>query len=313
MGGNGVRLLRVALLAALLAPSVSSAQTNPQPASPPQSETVGPTAFLQFQGNYDRLGVVMSADINLGYNVTDHIGADAGLPFLFVRSPFSLVANHDWVWTSLLGEPYIDVHYTTTRAGAKITSVLTGTIPASNALRIFSTGRFGVDWFNHVEPENPFFKGFKPFLNFGASNGTVNRYYMPRPYSSARPYQTLGFMADFEGGGTYQILRGYKIGASAYALVPGGPQKVFSRLITPGSSVVGDSNHGRFFNSAFQTVGRSDLDRDNGFSGWVELGNAPNVNVQIGFTRSVHYAYDSVTLVVNLDATSLIRTVTGRK
>jgi hypothetical protein len=217
------------------------------------------------------------------------------------------------MWTTLLAEPYVAVHYTATRSGASITSVLTGTIPAADSIRIFSTGRFGVDWFNHIEPEEATFKGFKPFLNAGASNGSVNRFYMPRPYTIARPYQTLGFMGDFEGGGTYQFHKNYKIGASAYAIVPAGPQKVFSRLVTPGSNVVGDSNHGRVFYSAFETKGDSTIDRDNGYSGWLEVTSARNVTLQIGYTRSVKYALDSVTWAVTLDATALIRTITGRK
>ena len=308
-----MRLFRAVLVATLLAPCITSAQTNPPSPPPPRYQPVGPTGFLQLQGASTSLGLVMSADIDLGYNITEHLGGDIGLPFVFVRSPFSLVANHDWVWTSLLSEPYIDLRYTTARSGIKITSVLTGTIPAASAVKIFSTGRFGGDWFNHLEPEASWLKGFKPFLNAGASNGTINRYYIPRPYTTGRPYQTLGFMGDFEAGASFELMRGYRIGGSAYALVPAGPQKVFSRLITPGSGVVGDANHGRVFNNAFLTSGHPDTDRDHGFSGWLELATAQNVSLQVGYTRSVRYAYDSVSVVVNLDATSLIRTVTGRK
>jgi|SRR5206468_9580009 len=313
MGGKGVRLFQAVLIAALLAPSLASAQTSPQSTSPSSLPAEGPTAFLQVQGNSTPLGLVIGYDVDIGYNLTSHLGADIGFPFVSVRSPLTLVANHDWMWTTLVAEPYVAVHYTTTWSGANITSVLTGTIPAANMIRIFSTGRVGVDWFNHIEPEEAIFKGFTPFVNLGASNGAVNRFYMPRPYTSARPYQTLGFMGDFEGGVTYEVRKHYKIGASAYAIVPAGPQKVFSRLVTPGSSVVGDKNHGRTFYSAFETVGHEEIDRDNGFSGWLELTGAQNVNVQIGYTRSVKYALDSVTLVVKLDATSLIRTITGRK
>jgi hypothetical protein len=313
MGGKGVKLFHAALIFALVAPSLASAQTTPRSASPSSLPPEGPTAFLQAQGASTPLGLVIAYDIDIGYNLTSHLGADIGFPFVSVRSPLTLEANRDFMWTTLVAEPYVAVHYTTTKAGANITSVLTGTIPAANSIRIFSTGRFGVDWFNHIEPEGAVFKGFRPFLNAAASNGAVNRFYMPRPYTTGRPYQTLGFMGDFEGGATYEVRKHYKIGASAYAIVPAGPQKVFSRLVTPGSSVVGDANHGRVFYSAFETVGHEEIDRDNGYSGWLELTSARNVNVQIGYTRSVKYALDSLTLVVNLDATALMRTITGRK
>jgi hypothetical protein len=311
--GEGLlRLFCVALLLAFLVPSSSFSQTQ----TPTQSSSVpeaaeGPTAFVQVQGTYTRLGIISSADINLGYNFNTRIGADVGLPIFYTRSPFSQVINHDWKTDTLMGEPYLDVHYNTTRYGARFTSVLTGTIPAASSVRIYSTGRVGVDWFNHIQPEKAIGGRITPFINFGLSNGTVNRYYMPRPYSTVRPYQTLGIMGDGEAGVTIQVIRGIKIGGSAYGLQPGGPQKVFSRLVTPGSSVVGALTHGRFWNNAFETVGNSGIDRDNGFSAWVEVNRLRNVSLMVGATHSVHYAYDSVNLVVNFDATDLLRSITG--
>ena len=295
---------------------------KPTPSTPSsdQAEPTGLTGFVQVQGTSTPLGLVMSLDANIGYNLTPHFGADVGLPVFLVRSPFSPYANRDWTWSALWGDPYIDLRYTTNRSRVKFVSVLTGTIPASSPERILTTGRFGVDWFNHVEGK---FKGFMPFVNFGVANGTVNRYYMPRPYSMARPYQTLGFIADFEGGAHFQIRPGFKIGASAYALVPGGPQTVFSRLVAPGSSVVGDYAHNRYFYHEFQTISQtyvdqdqdkprlgSEIARDNGFSGWLEIGKVRSVTLLIGYTRSAHYAYDALNVGLNFNATSLIKYLT---
>lgn len=364
-----MKLLHAALIAILLAPCLSFAQTDsqrtppaetppqapsaqtdsqqtPPPEASPQApspeaatapaqaegQTVGPTAFVVFAAARSHLGLVMTEDFNLGYNLTEHIGGDIGLPLFNVRTKFSLVTTHDWNWTTLMGQPYIDLRYTNTRAGARFTSVLTGTGPVSGSTRIFGTGRVGVDWFNHIEPERSF-GGLKPFVNFGASNGTVDRYYMPRPYSMARPYETLGRMADGEAGLTYEIhhglkvpgipgirrftphmsLRGIQIGASVYGLLPQGQQKIFSKLITPGSSVVGDEAKGRYFYGQFETIGPSSIARDNGYSGWIELARARSVDLQLSYTRSIHYANDTVGLMVKLDFTSLIRFVTGRE
>jgi hypothetical protein len=295
---------------------------KPTPSTAPsdQVEVKGLTAFVQLQGTSTPLGLVTSLNTDIGYNFTPHFGADVGIPVFFVRSPFSLTSDHDWIWTALWGDPYVNLHYRTTRSGVNFVSVLTGTIPASSTDRVFTTGRFGVDWFNHVERKS---RGFTPFLNFGVANGTVNRYYLPRPYSMGRPYQTLGFIADFEGGTHIQIRPGLRIGASIYALVPGGPQKVFSRLVAPGSSVVGDYDHNRYFYHAFETISGtyvdqdednprlgSEIARDNGYSGWLEIGGARSVTLLIGYTRSVHYAYDAVNVGLNFNATSLIKYLT---
>jgi hypothetical protein len=289
----------------------------PTTAAPDQPEATGFTGFVQIQGRQTPLGKVFSGDVSVGYDFTPHMGADVGLPFFFVRSPFSLVTNHDWRTFTLWGEPYVDVHYKRTSSKASFLSVLTGTIPASNTRKIFTTGRFGVDWFNHLERD---FKVIGPFLNLGAANQTVNRYFMPRPYNLARPYQSLGFVSDFEGGLNFTIHRGFKIGGSAYALQPAGQQKVFSRLVAPDSSVVGDYAHNRYFYHAFEAISGRYLDedsskprlgpgiaRDNGYSGWLEITRMRNVTLQVGYTRSVHYAFDSLTIMLNINVTSLMR------
>ena len=148
-----------------LAQTNPPAPSNPAPPSPPINQTVGPTAFVQIQGSSTSLGLVTTLDANVGYQLGSHLGVDIGVPIFFVRSPFSLVTNKDWEWTHLLGEPYIDVHYTKDFSGASVTSVLTGAIPVQGSTKIFSTGRFGVDWFNHVQSRTPS-KASRPFLTW---------------------------------------------------------------------------------------------------------------------------------------------------
>jgi hypothetical protein len=210
-----------------------------------------------------------------------------------------------------MGDPYIDIHYTLTRAGARIITVLTGTVPASSPERVFTTGRAGVDWFNHIEPAKPIMR-ITPFLNVGVANSTVNRYYMPRPYSIGRPYQSFGNIGDGEAGASLNLPFGLSVGASAYGLLPSGNQKVFSRLVTPGSSVVGVFTDNRYYYNAFETVGPSSIARDNGYSAWVEYGKAHNITLQVGVTHSVHYRYNMITVSLNFDGNSLIRTITGK-
>jgi hypothetical protein len=297
-------------------PSVATSTPKSQPAPAPAQPT-GLTGFVQIQATSTPLGLVTTVDTDLGFNLTHRFGGDVGIPVFFVRSPFSQYTDRDWSWTALWGDPYVDLHYRRSGSGVNYLSVLTGTIPASTTTRIFTTGRFGVDWFNHLDTK---VGGFSPFVNFGAANGTVNRYYMPRPYSMARLYQTLGFIGDFEGGTDFQIRPGVKLGASAYALVPGGPQKVFSRLVAPGSAVVGDFDHNRYFYHQFETISQTHLDqnenepllsseiaRDNGYSAWVEIGKEQGVTLLVGYTRSVHYAYDAVNVSLNFNATSLLK------
>jgi hypothetical protein len=245
-----------------------------------------------------------------GYAFSEHFSASIGLPLIITRSPFSPVVNRDYNWTGLLGEPYVDVRYKSTYHGLNYTSILTGTVPVNNLDRIYTTGRFGVDWFNHIDKP---VGDITPFLNVGASNGAVNRFIMPRPYSEARPYQTLGFLADVEGGAEYSrnrgSTRGLGIGASAYALLPAGPQKVYSRLVIPFSALGGDGQHMRYWQSKFETVGTSKIARDNGFSAWLDVKRSRVVGLQLGYTHSVHYKLDFYTVVLTFDTGSLLRAI----
>jgi hypothetical protein len=289
--------------------STSAAASEQEPGTQP----TGWAGFAQVQSSGANLGTGIIIDADVGYNFTEHFGGDVGVPIILTRSPFSPVSNHDYFWTGLLGEPYLDVRYTSIYHDLNYTSVLTGTIPASDQNSIFSTGRFGVDWFNHVdEPFGP----VTPFLNFGASNGAVNRFVMPRPYSSARLYESLGFLADVEGGAEYKrtsgIAKNIGIGASFYALVPAGPQKVFSRLVVPYSSLAGDGQHDRFFDSTFETKGPSKVARDNGYSAWIDLARWHSVDFQLGYTHSVHYSLDTYTLTITFDARALLTGLSGR-
>lgn len=272
------------------------------------TNTTGPTAFAQVVAKGSSLGNVYNEGIGVGYNITRHIGGDVGFTLYTVQSPYSIVTNHDWRWTTLVGDPFIDLRYTTKLYGLDMTSILTGTIPISSPERVFSTGRFGVDWFNHIEGH---YMGLEPFVNFGAANQTIDRYILPRPYNIARPYQSLGFISNFEGGANYVFFRHYSIGASAYAVVPAGPQKVFSRLVSPDSGVAGDANHYRIWNSAFETIGNSELARDNGYSGWVEIARIKNLKIQAGYTYSIHYRLGSAYVMLRFDGTSLIRFLTA--
>ncbi|HEV2381741.1 MAG TPA: hypothetical protein VG206_18385 [Terriglobia bacterium] len=299
--------------------------TSKQSASLPAVEPTGWLGFEQLQYGVSALGNVIIEDTDIGYGVTEHLSGDIGLPVIFTRSPFSPVLSHDYYWSALLGEPYIDVKYTNTYHDFNYTSVLTGTIPASGEDKIYSTGRFGVDLFNHIEEP---FGNYTPFLNIGFSNGAVNRFVMPRPYATARPYQTLGFLADAEAGLQYRFskgrLRGVSVAVSAYGLEPAGAQKVYSRLVFPYSDLAGDGHHDRFFDSTFETtsnwviidqtlqptvIPNSKLSRDNGFSGTVDITRWHNLDVQLAYTRSMHYDLDVYTATFTFDARELLRSV----
>jgi hypothetical protein len=296
---------------------LGTAQSTPSPQAPApdkekQSSSTGPTAFAQLAVNSTPLGAVGAYDVNVGYNFTSHIGADLGLPTYTVRSPFSIVTNKDWRYTTIIGTPYVDVRYTTNRSGVNIMSILTGAIGVSG-VRTYSTGRTVADWYNHFDHEYKVitsYASFTPFVNFGGGNGSFDRTLMARPYNICRLYESYGYIANGEIGGTIKLFHKYGIGSSAYAFAPMGPQKVYSRLVSPDSLLASDGHYERYFDKAFLTDGPSKIAKDNGFSGWLEVTRFRHLTIEVAYTRSVHNAYDSAFIMLKYDFTALLRNLT---
>jgi len=295
-------------------PAPSSASASPD-------STTGPTAFVQFGGNYFNMGFVGAVDFNLGYRFNEHVSADLGLPLYSVRTPFSIVSHADWRWTTIIGAPYIDIRYDTKRNGTNLTTMLTGS-GGFNMVKTFSNGRMTVQWYNHADHSYQVMNYdvvFTPFINFDIGNGTVDRQVMARPYELARPYETLGGVGTGEIGGGFTIYKHYKLEGSAYGISAVGPQKVYSRIVSPDSLLGGDGHHNRYWDEFFETGGQlvntygggpSRITRDNGYGMYLEVSRFKNVTVELGYTRSVHYDYGSSFLMLRYNFTGILRNLT---
>jgi hypothetical protein len=187
--------------------------------------------------------------------------------------------------------------------------VVTGTAPTANFRKGFTTGRVGVDWFNHLDGN---VHGISPFVNFGAANNIIDRHFLPRPYSMVHPYITQGFVADFEGGVNYKIRQRLTVGGSYYDVLPAGPQKAYSRIVQRGEGPrTSNGGHARFWQSAFETKGSARFFRDNGFSGTFAVSPVKVMDIEIGYTRSVRYALNAISVGVVFNVNSVARKVTN--
>jgi hypothetical protein len=155
---------------------------------------------------------------------------------------------------------------------------------------------------------------------------------MPRPYELARPYETLGNIGNGEAGGAFTIKKFYRLEGSAYGLAPVGPQKIFSRIVSPDNLLGGDGQHNRFWDALFeagseyyynsaegpqfiwqQGAGPSRLARDNGFGAYLTISkfrDLKNFDLMLGYTKSVHYDYGSAFIMLRYNFTGLFRSLT---
>jgi hypothetical protein len=302
-------------------PDQKSAAPDKTSSSSDNPDSTGPTAFVQIEGNHHNMGDVLTYDFDIGYKINAHTSVDIGVPLYSTRTPFSIVATHDWRDTTIIGAPYIDIRYDTKRNKTNITTILTGAA-GFNMVKTYSNGRMTVDWFNHFDRNYQimnFDTVFTPFLNLGAGTGTVDRQVMPRPYELARPYETLGNIGNGEVGGAFTFKKFYRLEGSAYGLSPVGPQKIYSRLVSPDNLLGGDGHWGRYWDEFFETggelinaygAGPSRISRDNGYGMYLSVSKFKNFTVDLGYTRSVHYGYGSAFLMLRYNFTGILRNLT---
>lgn len=255
------------------------------------------------QGNANSIGSITRLDTMAGYRFNDHFEVDAGLPAYFVRASSDAAALGAMSGNGI-GNAYLRLRYIAAGSAATFVSSLTGSAPTGDSSRGFSTGRATVDWNNYL--------GFNagritPFVNAGLGNSISDTRFFTRPYT------TLGKVAQFEGGAEVQVWRTVNAGASLYADVPFGEQKVYSKLVVHGKPATGNgttSGRGKkrgVFESQSVSVGSASIARDNGGAVWVDCSLRRSVDFVVGYSRSVEYDLNSVFFSLSLNLGAWIR------
>jgi hypothetical protein len=264
-------------------------------AAPAQSggDEKGFTSYIELGGSSNSDGQVYKLDPSVGYNFSQHFGADLGIPFYFVRASSTTAGTTS---TNGIGNPYVDVRVKFLNPLLNFGSILTGYAPAGDSRKGLSTGRGTYDWTNHFDRS---FSSLTPFAEIGIANTVTDSLLFVRPFT------TFGFNTHFEGGARYSVWKIFSVGASGYDIIPSGQQTVFSK-VNPGSSNAASSHKPVFLNNQ-QTTGAADIARDDGFSTWVEAHPGGVVDLELGFTRSMNYDLNSVSFGIGLDLGRLYR------
>lgn len=260
------------------------AQSAPKAAA---QDATGFTSYAAFGGTSNSEGQIYELTTSVGYDFSQHFGADVGVPFYFIRPSSSAGGTS----TNGLGDPFVDVRLKFLNPAVNFGSTLTGFAPLGDSKRGLSTGRGTFDWTNHFDHS---FSSLKPFVDLGIGNTIVSTQMFVRPYT------TLGFNTHVQGGASYDIWKFFSVGASAYDILPSGQQTVFSRVAHGAAG-----QHGRVFENNQQTTGSADIAKDDGFSTWVDASPGRVVDVELGFTRSMHYDLNSVSFMIGFNLKQL--------
>lgn len=294
----------------------ASAQQISSTTKKSQTDDLGWTSSMSFDGNVDSTQRVFDLTSSVGYNFTKHWGADVGVPFELVTSSVSAPtttatsgtgrgasATSSFTSTttstlSSIGNVFSDLRFNAKGGLANYTSSVAASLPTGSTANGISTGRVTGAWNNHVEHDFGF---LTPFIEAGVGNSVTDT----RLYH--RPFTTLGFVSQFTGGTTIDLSHNFSVGASLYDVLPSGQQKLFSKLVARGSSqAAGKGTHGRGYELEAETVGASALARDNGNSAWVDY--SPGIfDLQVGYTHSVHYAENTLAFSTGLNLGKLMK------
>lgn len=282
--GTGRRWMGLAALALIFLFSASMCQAQAVAAG----QDHGFTAFEQVRAIDSDLGQFAVVDTSIGYDFNRHVGLDIGEPVFFLR-PTVPGMNHHWNIDG--GDPYADLRFAFDNPVLNYATSFTVTVPV-HGTSAFSTGRIGLDWFNHFDHS---FGRLTPFVNGGLSNGIVDTNLLSQPFRLVQNFRTLGFLADAEGGMTLRLVDRLRIGGSYYALLPGGDQKVF---------INGVQDLAILPNS----IAPSNVTHDRGYTAFVRVTPTRFMFMEAAYVHSIPLNDDAATVTLGFD----LRSVFGR-
>ena len=258
------------------------------------------TFDMRVSGSVNSLGSITRINPSLGYNFNSHFSASTGVPIYLARPSDSSVAATSAVSANGIGDPYLQLRYSLSRPLFGFASTLTGTAPAGDQSKGFSTGHATVDWSNYAEV--PIGK-LTPFGELGFANSVSDTQFFIRPYTSK------GFVTHVQGGAGYSLIRSLSLYASVYAVQPSGSQTVTSRIktsqktsaVVPAMMPAGNGRgNQRVFETASVTTGSADIARDRGYSVWLRVNPVSSLGLYAGYTRSTTLALNTVFVGVGI-------------
>ncbi len=290
---TGYLLFQLALLVAVSMGLMAQSQPNSPNAATGENEK-GFISRVELGGSANTLGQEFSLSGSAGYQFNPHFAMNFGVPMYITHSSATTATGS--TTSSGIGDPYMQLLFKAPNPTLNYSSAITASAPLGDSKKGLSTGRAGIDWNNRFDRS---FSAVTPFVAAGLGNTIRDTRFFRRPFTS------LGFNSHFEGGADIDVGHNFRIGGSAYGILPSGQQKVFSKIVDKGAAGSG-SQHGAF-GSSHETVAGSDLTRDHGFSTWIDANPNKLFDLELAFSRSMSYDLNTVSFTVGLNLGQLAR------
>jgi hypothetical protein len=266
------------------------AQSPPSPAG----NEKGFIFYEAFEGDSNSDGRVMVLSSSVTYRFNSHFSAGAGIPVYFDQASSSTTGTTS---SSGIGNVFAMAHAGWKNPLLNYATSLTIAAPSGDTKKGLSTGHATFDWDNRLDHDVSL---FTPFVDLGVANSIMDTRFFQRPFTS------YGNLAHFEGGTDVDLSHSFSLTLSAYDIAPWGTQTIISRIVPSGAAGnSGSVTHGRAFENNHQTSGTAALTTDDGFTAGLSFSPRPYLDFDLGYTRSVHYALNTISFGVGVNLSSL--------
>ena len=245
-----------------------------------------------FEGSTDSSGQVMTLTSSATYHFGEHFSLGVGIPVYLNRS----ASTTGTTTTNGIGDLFVSLGASWKGSALNYGTSVTGSAPTGDSTKGLSTGHATFDWNNRVDHS---FSILTPFVDAGVGNSISDTLFFHRPFTS------FGYLTHFEGGMDVDLSHSFTLTLSAYDIAPWGTQTIFSRAVARGAAGSG-GQHGRVFETNHQTTGSASINQDNGFSAGLSLSPKPYLDLDVGYTRSVKFAFNTFSWGVGVNLSKLI-------
>jgi hypothetical protein len=174
--------------------------------------------------------------------------------------------------------------------------VLTDAAPTGDPAKGFGTGHATFDWNNRIDHD---FKILIPFVDAGVANSISDTEFFHRPFTS------FGYLAHIEAGADVDLTHSFSLLVSGYEIAPWGTQTIISRDVVNGATGTGGQD-GRVFEVNHLTTGPAFINQDNGFTAGLTFHPKPYLDLAVGYTRSISFAFNTFSWKMGINMSGLL-------
>jgi hypothetical protein len=248
--------------------------------------------YEAFEGSTDSSGQVMALTSSATYHFGERFSLGVGIPFYYNRS----TSTTGTTTNEGIGDIFVTLGASWKGSALNYGTSLTGSAPTGDSAKGLSTGHATFDWNNRFDHDISI---LTPFVDAGVGNSISDTRFFHRPFTS------FGYLAHFEGGTDVDLSHSFSLTLSAYDIAPWGMQTIFSRDVGKGAAGSG-GQHGRVFETNHQTTGGASVNQDNGFTAGLSLNPKSYLDLDVGYTRSVKFAFNTFSWGIGINLSKLL-------